>query len=53
MQGKVIAALVGLLIVAVLMYALLSLIASEGTELPRGPVGDPYVKGPTAPPPGN
>ena len=52
MQGKVIAALVGLLIIAVLMYAFLSLIVPEGVEVSNGPVGDPYVAGPNGPPPG-
>lgn len=52
MQWKVIAALVGLLVIAVLMYAFLSLIAPEGAEVPRGPVGTPYVEGPSGPPPG-
>ena len=53
MQWKVIAALVGLLIITVLMYAFLSLVAPEGAEIPHGPVGDPYVMGPNTPPPGN
>jgi len=53
MQWKVIAILVGLLVIAVLAYAFLSSIAPEGTELPRGPVGAPYVEGPSGPPPGN
>lgn len=52
MQWKVIAALLGLLIVAIFMYVFLSLIAPGGSEVPRGPVGTPYVKGPNGPPPG-
>lgn len=51
MQGKMIAALIGLLVIAVLAYALLSAIAPAGEKLPRGPMGEPYVKGPSGPPP--
>ncbi|MFH0806229.1 MAG: hypothetical protein V1885_00680 [Candidatus Brennerbacteria bacterium] len=63
MQGKVITALVGLLIIAVLLYVLLSSLAPigrspatgevEGISAPRGPVGDPFVNGPIPPPPEN
>ena len=51
MQGKVIVALIGLLMIAALAFVFLSTIAPAGTELPRGPIGEPYVKGPSGPPP--
>lgn len=51
MQWKVIAALLGLLVIALLAYAFLSLIVSGGNPSFRGPEGAPYVKGPSGPPP--
>lgn len=52
MQGRVIVVLVGLLIIALGLYFLLTALAPEGAPSSfRGPVGEPYVKGPTGPPP--
>jgi len=52
MQWKVIVALIGLLIVAALAYVILASLAPEPAPSSfRGPTGQPYVRGPSGPPP--
>ncbi|MBI2278955.1 MAG: hypothetical protein HYU81_02740 [Candidatus Brennerbacteria bacterium] len=52
MQWKVIAALIGLLVIAVGAYVLLSSITPDAPRDFQGPTGEPYVEGPSGPPPG-
>lgn len=51
MQWKVIVVLIGLLVIAVGAYVLLSAITPDAPQGFRGPVGAPYVEGPGGPPP--
>lgn len=53
MQWKVIAALIGLLVIAVGAYVLLSATVVDAPQGFQGPVGVPYVEGPSGPPPNN